>query len=208
MVIVYCVVSDVLDSNQIRIFSGASALGVLRSYNIIVRGVDLRSNYSKVLSNVTIDAISSTLLLANLTEGVTYTVSIAAATFAGMGPFSNPATLRLDPITKQLDQTSHRYPINHANVDDVLTQPWFIAILGTILAILMLSFGAMVFVKRKHMIMKQTTLAALRGKKNRHSKLAIIRISFCKLELELKLAFPVYRPETCSTSYRCRCQNA
>ncbi|XP_049536021.1 roundabout homolog 1-like [Anopheles darlingi] len=146
--------------------------GILRSYNIIVRGVDLRSNYSKILSNVTIDATSSTLLLANLTEGVTYTVSIAAATIAGMGPFSNPATLRLDPITKQLDQTSHRYPINHANVDDVLTQPWFIAILGTILAIMMLSFGAMVFVKRKHMIMKQTTLAALRA----HHTGAVVKI--------------------------------
>uniref|UniRef100_A0A182Q5Y2 Roundabout n=1 Tax=Anopheles farauti TaxID=69004 RepID=A0A182Q5Y2_9DIPT len=137
--------------------------GVLRTYNIIVRGVDIRSNYSKVLSNVTIEATSSTLLLANLTEGVTYTVSIAAATSAGMGPFSNPATLRLDPITKQLDQTSHRYPINHNNMDDVLTQPWFIAVLGSILVLMMLSFGAMVFVKRKHMLMKQSALAALRA---------------------------------------------
>uniref|UniRef100_A0A182N8T3 Roundabout n=1 Tax=Anopheles dirus TaxID=7168 RepID=A0A182N8T3_9DIPT len=141
----------------------AAQNGVLRTYNIIVRGVDVRSNYSKVLSNVTIEATSSTLLLANLTEGVTYTVSIAASTSAGMGPFSNPATLRLDPITKQLDQTSHRYPINHNNMDDVLTQPWFIAVLGSILVLMMLSFGAMVFVKRKHMMMKQSALAALRA---------------------------------------------
>uniref|UniRef100_A0A8W7NZA4 Fibronectin type-III domain-containing protein n=1 Tax=Anopheles coluzzii TaxID=1518534 RepID=A0A8W7NZA4_ANOCL len=135
----------------------------LRTYNIIVRGVDLRTNYSKVLSNVTIEATSSTLLLANLTEGVTYTVSVAAATSAGMGPFSNPATLRLDPITKQLDQTSHRYPINHNNMDDILTQPWFIAVLGCILVLMMLSFGAMVFVKRKHMMMKQSALTSLRA---------------------------------------------
>uniref|UniRef100_A0A182YHF3 Uncharacterized protein n=1 Tax=Anopheles stephensi TaxID=30069 RepID=A0A182YHF3_ANOST len=137
--------------------------GILRTYNIIVRGVDLRTNYSKVLSNVTIEATSSTLLLANLTEGVTYTVSIAAATSAGLGPFSSPATLRLDPITKQLDQTSHRYPINHNNMDDILTQPWFIAVLGCILVLMMISFGAMVFVKRKHMMMKQSALAALRA---------------------------------------------
>uniref|UniRef100_A0A182UI74 Ig-like domain-containing protein n=1 Tax=Anopheles melas TaxID=34690 RepID=A0A182UI74_9DIPT len=136
---------------------------ILRTYNIIVRGVDLRTNYSKVLSNVTIEATSSTLLLANLTEGVTYTVSVAAATSVGMGPFSNPATLRLDPITKQLDQTSHRYPINHNNMDDILTQPWFIAVLGCILVLMMLSFGAMVFVKRKHMMMKQSALTSLRA---------------------------------------------
>ncbi|XP_021701765.1 roundabout homolog 1 [Aedes aegypti] len=137
--------------------------GILQTYHVIVRGVDLRSNYTKVLSNVTIDATSPNLLLANLTEGVTYTVSIAAATTAGMGPFSSPATLRLDPVTKQLDQTSHRYPINHDNADDILTKPWFIAVLGTILALMMLSFGAMVFVKRKQMLMKQSALVALRG---------------------------------------------
>lgn len=48
-------------------------------------------------------------------------------------------------------------------MDDFLTQPWFIVLLGTILAILMLSFGAMVFVKRKHMLMKQTALTTMRG---------------------------------------------
>lgn len=49
-------------------------------------------------------------------------------------------------------------------MDDFLTQPWFIALLGSILAIMMLSFGAMVFVKRKHMLMKQTAISTLRGK--------------------------------------------
>ncbi|XP_039438297.1 roundabout homolog 1-like [Culex pipiens pallens] len=137
--------------------------GILRTYHVLVRGVDLRSNYSKLLSNVTIDASSPNLLLANLTEGVTYTVSMAAATELGMGPFSNPATLRLDPVTKQLDQSSVRYPINHEVGDDILTKPWFIAVLGTILALMMVSFGAMVFVKRKQMMMKQSALAALRG---------------------------------------------
>lgn len=84
--------------------------GILLSYHIIVRGVDLYLNKSRVLTNVSIDAGTPTLLLANLTEGVTYTVSVAAANTAGIGPYSAPATLRLDPITKRLDQsTSHRF---------------------------------------------------------------------------------------------------
>lgn len=84
--------------------------GVLLTYHIIVRGLDINMNKSRVLTNVTIDATAPTLLLANLTEGVTYTVSVAAGNRAGLGPFSSPATLRLDPITKRLDQTaSHRY---------------------------------------------------------------------------------------------------
>lgn len=86
--------------------------GLLMSYFVIVRGVDTSQNVSRILTNVTIDAATPTLLLANLTWGVTYTVSVAAANNAGLGPFSAPAPLRLDPKTKRLDQTlSHRYVV-------------------------------------------------------------------------------------------------
>lgn len=89
--------------------------GVLETYIIIVRGFDANLNKSRILTNVTIDANQPTLLLANLTEGVTYTVSIAAANRAGAGPYSSPAALRLDPITKRLDQsfTTHRFVLNN-----------------------------------------------------------------------------------------------
>lgn len=80
--------------------------GILISYSIIVRGIDINLNKSRVLTNVTIEASTPTLLLANLTEGVTYTVSVAAVNNAGIGPYSSPATLRLDPITKRLDQSA------------------------------------------------------------------------------------------------------
>lgn len=135
--------------------------GLLKTYHIIVRGHDYSLNISKILTNVSIDAVSPTLLIANLTEGVTYTVSVAAGNNAGIGPFSKPATLRLDPVTKKLDQSSTRYAISHDHMDDFLTQPWFILILGTILAVIMLSFGAMVFLKRKHMMMKQAALGGI-----------------------------------------------
>lgn len=83
--------------------------GKLLKYHIIVRGVESRTNLSRILTNVTIDAETPNLLLANLTEGVLYTVSVAASNVAGYGPYSPPASLRLDPITKKLDQfTSHR----------------------------------------------------------------------------------------------------
>lgn len=77
--------------------------GVLISYQIIVRGFDTY-NMSKVLTNMTVDASSPTLMLANLTSGVMYSVSIAAATRLGIGPYSLPAILRLDPHTRKLDQ--------------------------------------------------------------------------------------------------------
>ncbi|TMW49609.1 hypothetical protein DOY81_005313 [Sarcophaga bullata] len=140
------------------------AHGLLLYYHIVVRGIDTAHNFSRILTNVTIDAVSPTLVLANLTEGVMYTVSVAAGNNAGVGPYCIPATLRLDPLTKRLDPfINQRYPINQDHVDDVLTQPWFIILLGAILAIMMLSFGAMVFVKRKHMMMKQSALNTIRG---------------------------------------------
>lgn len=49
-------------------------------------------------------------------------------------------------------------------MDDFLTEPWFIVLLGSVLALMMLSFGAMVFVKRKHMLLKQGALGSIRGK--------------------------------------------
>ncbi|XP_055386223.1 roundabout homolog 2-like [Condylostylus longicornis] len=138
--------------------------GLLLYYNIIVRGVDFYLNISKILTNVTINAKSPTLVLANLTEGVTYTVSIAAGNKAGIGPYSFPAELRLDPVTKTLKSlTTQRYPVDHNHMNDILTQPWFIALLGVILATMVMSFGAMVFAKRKHMIIKRSTLRSLPG---------------------------------------------
>lgn len=87
------------ESNQYPIIS----TGVLISYQIIVRGFDTY-NMSKILTNMTVDASSPTLMLANLTSGVMYSVSIAAATRIGIGPYSLPAILRLDPHTRKLDQ--------------------------------------------------------------------------------------------------------
>lgn len=53
-----------------------------------------------------------------------------------------------------------RYPINHNLSDDVLTQTWFIVMLGSIIAIMVFSLGAMVLVKRIQFI-KQTSLASV-----------------------------------------------
>lgn len=139
--------------------------GVLTSFNVIVRGVNIYENVSKVLTNITIDSSSSSIMLANLTEGVTYTVSVAAINRIGLGPYSQPAILRLDPVTKKLDTSfSYRFPLNNDHMDDFLTKPWFIILLGTILVIMMLSFGVMVFIKRKHILMKQSAFNGLAGK--------------------------------------------
>lgn len=77
--------------------------GALLFYQIIIRNFD-SMNISHILANMSVEASSPHLLLANLTNSVTYSVSIAAATRIGIGVYSKPAILRLDPHTRKLDQ--------------------------------------------------------------------------------------------------------
>lgn len=136
--------------------------GNLLSYQVIVRGFDAY-NISKLLTNMTVDASTPSLMLANLTSGVTYSVSVAAATKIGTGAFSQPAILRLDPNTRKLDQGFTRYPINHNLADDIITQTWFIVLLGSIIAVIVFLFGAMVLFRRIQYI-KQSSLSNIHGK--------------------------------------------
>ncbi|XP_075152888.1 roundabout 3 isoform X2 [Haematobia irritans] len=135
--------------------------GILTNYNVIVKGLDSH-NTTRIYKNMTIDASSPTLLLANLTTGVTYYIAVAAATRIGVGPFSKPAVLRMDPRTQSLDTGYTRYPINRDIADDFLTQTWFIVLLGSIIAIIVFLFGALVLFKRYQFI-KQTSLGSLHG---------------------------------------------
>lgn len=82
--------------------------GILVGYQIIIRGIDAQ-NISRVLANMSVEATSPSLMLANLTTGISYSVSVAATTHAGIGVYSQPAVLRLDPNTNKLDQEFTRY---------------------------------------------------------------------------------------------------
>lgn len=57
---------------------------------------------------------------------------------------------------------SNRHPINHDLANDILTQTWFIVMLGSIIAIIIFSFVAMVLIKRIQFI-KQTSLTNIHG---------------------------------------------
>lgn len=60
------------------------------------------------LSNHSASPLEPRLLLSPLVPAHTYTVRVAAVTGAGVGPFTNEATLRLDQNHRLLDQTQHR----------------------------------------------------------------------------------------------------
>lgn len=133
--------------------------GHILSYHIVIRGFDPKYNASRMLTNVTVNALTPTLLIANLTEGITYSVSIAAVNKAGIGAYSKSATLRLDPYTKRLDDASnHHHTIDYNHVDDFITQSWFIILLGFMFTFIVLSFTIMVIVKRKQIFLNHGVL--------------------------------------------------
>lgn len=76
--------------------------GVIIGYNVVVDWIDLPTNKSMVAINTTVYQ-SMSLIMANLTSGITYAVRIAAATIVGFGPFSQKVYLNIDSRSVGLD---------------------------------------------------------------------------------------------------------
>lgn len=144
--------------------------GVLQSYNVIVRCVNFHQNISKLLTNITIDAESSRITLVNLTEGVSYTINVAAVNRIGVGPYSEPAIIRLDPLTKKLDTTfTYRMPGDEED-DTLAMKPWFIILLGATIVIFALSVAMIIFIRRKQAWLKKSAFNGLSGEQQRKMK--------------------------------------
>ncbi|GLH09012.1 Neuroglian [Gryllus bimaculatus] len=165
--------------------------GILRSYQVIVRGnsvtnsnsvngPEAKGNTSRILTNITVGASTPSLLLTNLTTGVTYIVQALASTRAGLGPPSAPFTLRLDHASRLLFKDQHhRQPVGHdpslnpgMSGSDFLTETWFIALLGSMVAVMVLLFAAMLLVRRRQLLSKKTTLPNLHDSRSNGGVLA------------------------------------
>lgn len=87
-------------------------------------------------------------------------------------------------------------------MDDFLTETWFIVLLGSILAIIIMSFAAMVVVKRKHMLMKQGSLGKcqprqdkLTSKRAMHYVLNYLRVGAANMNT-------IFRNDDCLSRFR------
>lgn len=131
--------------------------GVLQGYQVIVRG-----NASRILANVSVEATSTSLLLGDLTAGETYSLQAAAFTKAGLGPFSSPASLRLDASRLQL--LEGRVLAVDPALGDLVSEPWFLALIGSMVLVMVLLFAAMIIVRRTQIGKKSSLGAAVNGK--------------------------------------------
>lgn len=138
--------------------------GLIESYEVVVKGGDP----PELLSNVTLNADptgSQQLLLSNLSQQVTYHVVVAAATSAGRGPFSTPIIFQspaggsrqitnsetTDTPSSNNHPTIHREPgvSTGGNNNDLVTETWFMALLGSMVAVMVLLFSAILFLHRR-----------------------------------------------------------
>lgn len=68
--------------------------------------IEIFSN-SSLVTNFTLEPTATSLLLSNLTKSVIYTVRLAAFNRAGMGPFSGPVSLKVEPSLLYQPQLPH-----------------------------------------------------------------------------------------------------
>ncbi|XP_063220613.1 roundabout homolog 2-like [Bacillus rossius redtenbacheri] len=82
----------------------------------------------------------------------------------------NEAYLQVDPIRAQIweewpsSRKLHKQPVEHEaglGGSDFLTETWFMALLGSMVAVMVLLFGAMLFVRRRQLLSKKSTLPGM-----------------------------------------------
>lgn len=69
--------------------------------------VEVKTNGSDLTKQIPVGKTPS-LLLSNLSSGISYYVRVAAATRAGLGPYNAAATLRLEPASRASDNNYQR----------------------------------------------------------------------------------------------------
>lgn len=109
-----------------------------------VRGNDSRTIHAEMDFGANI----SSIVLNNLTLGRTYFVRVSAFTSVGLGPFTQPIEIIMDPIL--LDpRTEHNGVTAEDGASQILKEAWFIVLMGCLLFILLLLLVIILYTRRK-----------------------------------------------------------
>ncbi|CAM1324704.1 ROBO1 (predicted) [Pycnogonum litorale] len=100
------------------------------------------------------NATSTSLLLSNLTVGQSYNVRAVASTRKGLGPYSNAVKFTMDPsllhdIRSGAGDHSYRDDSIAGTLYNTAKEPWFIAVIGIIVAIPLLIISICLYIKRR-----------------------------------------------------------
>ncbi|XP_045763920.1 protein sax-3-like isoform X2 [Maniola jurtina] len=133
--------------------------GAIVGYNVVLNWLDIPANKSMVAINTTVHQATS-LIMTNLTSGVSYSVQIAAETIVGLGPFSQKVYLNIDSRSVGLDPLS-RYP-NNGEVSivagDFVMETWFYLLIGAIVLFKIIIIGGIIYIRRHNIFAKKSAL--------------------------------------------------
>ncbi|GFS64213.1 roundabout homolog 2 [Trichonephila inaurata madagascariensis] len=115
--------------------------GLLQGYSIRIL-----DNSSQLHAHITTNATTTSVTLTNLTIGSVYNIKAAALTASGMGPFSPSIHPKIEYGTVTY---SDRPTSVVSDIGDIVRQPWFIAVVGAVIFILLSIFFIILFIRRR-----------------------------------------------------------
>ncbi|XP_012547376.2 protein sax-3 [Bombyx mori] len=133
--------------------------GIITGYNVVVNWLDVPANKSMVAINTTVHQATS-LIMTNLTSGVSYSVQIAAETIIGLGPFSQKVYFNIDSRSVGLDLLS-RYPMNgevSIVAGDFVMETWFYFLIGAIVLFKIIVIAGIIYVRKYNIFAKKSAL--------------------------------------------------
>ncbi|XP_047739528.1 protein sax-3 isoform X2 [Hyalella azteca] len=137
------------------------ANGVITAYQI-----EVMINGTMLLMNKSLDASLQSFELSRLSPGQSYSISLSAATRAGIGPPAPTLHLQTDPAL--LNPFVNR----RTETPGVMTEVWFIMLVGGAMFFLLLISVVLLYIKRYYTTRSATKLPKLNGSVTKTSNLA------------------------------------
>ncbi|XP_062557914.1 roundabout homolog 2-like [Armigeres subalbatus] len=123
--------------------------GVLQGYKIQVKA----GNISKLLAQMTLNATTTSVMLNNLTTGSSYSIRVGAFNRVGLGPYSKPVHLTMDPSFVIVPQGVHNSYNDYEDFrhHNFLHETWFMifVVLSLFIILLFTVIGGVIFFKRR-----------------------------------------------------------
>ncbi|XP_077266288.1 roundabout homolog 2 [Temnothorax americanus] len=115
--------------------------------------IQIKSNSSnKILGQMSLNASTTSVIINSLTTGSLYTARVAGQTRVGLGPFSSPTLLNMDP--GQLTQLPPRTDPSHGGAS-VVRETWFLVLIITMIFTVIAALLAALYVRRRQAMSKQ-----------------------------------------------------
>lgn len=115
--------------------------------------IQIKSNSSnKILGQMSLNASTTSVIINSLSTGGLYTARVAGLTRAGIGPFSPPTLLNMDP--GQLSQVPPRTDPSHGGMS-VVRETWFLILIITMVFTIIAALLGTLYVRRKQAMSKQ-----------------------------------------------------